>query len=87
MATKHMIQDLLTVAGKFVVDQKGHWQHDDWEALLVRVSEMGVTVGDEGKRNLGNLLEASKYFYGALPAKAPGKRTAAKAKAKAKTKA
>jgi len=86
MAAKHKVQDLLAVVGKFVADQKGAWEHDDWEALLVQVSAIGVDLSDENKRNLGNLLEASKYFHGALPAKAPKKRAAAKPRAKAKAK-
>ena len=82
MATTHTVQKLLTVTGKFVVDQKGAWEHGDWEALLDGVTGMGLELTDECKRNLGNICEATKYFYHKLPATPPRKKAAARAKAK-----
>ncbi len=84
MAT-HTVHALLAEAGKFVVSQKGVWNHDDWERLLAQVEKMNLKLTDECKRNLGNILEAAKYFYLKLPlpAEAPAKKAPAKKKAKA----
>ena len=87
MATNHSIQKLLTMAGKFVVDHKGMWEHEQWESFLGEVSNMGMEVSDECKRNLGNILEASKFFYCAMPAESDGKAPATKAATKPRAKA
>ncbi|MBI4558816.1 MAG: hypothetical protein HY706_14635 [Candidatus Hydrogenedentes bacterium] len=81
MATKSGLEKLLGMAGEFVVKQHGDWNHADWEGLVEKVSMNGVAADDESKRNLGNILEASKYFYQILPAPPPMKRAAAKKKA------
>ena len=83
MATKNGLNSLLEAAAKFVVNQQGQWQHDEWEDLLAKVSEMGMPVTDETKRALGNILESCKYFYPIVASAAPPKK-AAKPKAKAK---
>ncbi|NIA15908.1 MAG: hypothetical protein GWP08_17740, partial [Nitrospiraceae bacterium] len=86
MATKSTLESLLDLAGKFVIAQKGEWEHADWEALLSKAAAMGIVLNDEFKRNLGNILESCKYFYVVCPT-APAKKAAArKAKAKAKPK-
>lgn len=101
MATKTAFQTILDTAADFVVSKKGQWEHDDWEILLAKIAKTGICLDDEAKRNLGNILESSKYFYyettccgsacdkAAPKAKAPAKaaaKTAAKPKAKAKAK-
>ena len=84
-AAKNMLEKLLDLAGEFVTEQKGAWEHDDWEAFLAKATKTGVEMDDESKRNLGNILEASKYFYQMMPpAPAPQQKTKAKTKAKAK---
>jgi hypothetical protein len=62
---------LLDTAGQFVEKQKGRWEHDDWEALLTRVADMGVPIVDETKRTLGNILESCKHFYAIAATIAP----------------
>ena len=91
MATsKNPMQQLLDMAGNFVTQQKGKWEHKDWEAFLGQVSKAGVELTDEVKRNIGNILEASKHFYGhvsTVPDKnAPNPKAKAKTKSKASTK-
>ena len=78
MASKRPLQNLLDLSGAFVVAQKGRWNHADWEAFLKKTEAAGVKLTDEAKRNLGNLLEASKHFYELLPKGAPKKKAAAK---------
>ncbi len=73
MAKTHPVQKLLTLAGKFVAEQQGDWDHEAWERLLAEAAQSGMNMDDEAKRNLGNILEGSKYFYHKLPAKAPRK--------------
>lgn len=95
MATKTTLQSVLELAGKFVADQKGQWNHDSWEAFLGKIGALGVTVDDEAKRNLGNILESCKFFLcdsaccasgcGKPAAKVKSAPKAAKPKAKAKT--
>ncbi|HOZ46533.1 MAG TPA: hypothetical protein PLO37_06125 [Candidatus Hydrogenedentes bacterium] len=84
MAAKNTIEGLLALAGKFVTDQNGAWEHEDWEHFLEEVAKLGFDLTDENKRNLGNILEACKFFYHCLPACGP---TAKKAPAKRKAKA
>ncbi len=86
MATsKNSLQEMLDMAGKFVTQQKGKWEHKDWEAFLSKVSKAGVELTDEVKRNLGNILEASKHFY--TKVSVVPDRKAAKAKSRSKSKA
>ena len=85
MATKSTLQSMLDLAGKFVIDQKGCWEHADWEVLLAKVGAMGMALSDETKRNLGNILESCKYFY-ANGAGSPAKEEKARPKAKPKAK-
>ena len=82
--TRHGLFDLLECVGQFVVKQKGSWEHPEWEALMEHVGKSGFILEDEGKRNLGNLLEAAKYFYQTAPKKALAKKTTAKKKTAAK---
>lgn len=82
MAKKHSLQELLDLAGKFVTEQQGQWDHDAWEALLVKAEALGLELADENKRNLGNILEAAKYFYFCMPEEALKRVVKPKAKAK-----
>lgn len=81
--SKNALQSVLEMAGTFVTSQKGSWEHGDWETLLAKMESQGVQVTDETKRNLGNILEASKYFY-TLPVAKPAKKRAAAKKPAAK---
>jgi hypothetical protein len=86
MATKNMVEQVLELAGKFVVAQKGTWQHADWEAFLGKAAALGVPITDETKRSLGNILESCKEFLCTDGPCAPApKKAAAKPKAKAKS--
>lgn len=81
-AVKNPMEKLLALAGEFVMKQQGVWAHEDWEHFVAAAEKTGFTLDDEGKRNLGNILEALKFFYFQMPAevKAP------KPKKKASTK-
>jgi len=81
---KNGLSKLLDLAAAFVTQQKGEWNHDEWEALLGKAEQIGFVVDDESKRNLGNILEASKYFYGVMPV-APKKKAAPRKKKAAGT--
>ena len=92
MPAKTILQGVLDAAGQFVVTQKGEWNHEQWEALLEKVAALGLDSSDETKRNLGNILESAKFFYGcsdccAVGASKPKAKAAAKPKAKTKAKA
>ncbi|HOF39671.1 MAG TPA: hypothetical protein PLD73_06325 [Candidatus Hydrogenedentes bacterium] len=78
-AAKAGVEKLLALAGQFIATQKGVWEHEDWEAFLAKAGALGMPMDDECKRNLGNILEAGKFFYGILPSTpAPKKAPAAK---------
>ena len=63
MAANITLNELLGLAGDFVVNQKGAWEHGDWEVLLAKLAETGLELDDEAKRNLGNILESARHFY------------------------
>ncbi|HRK35487.1 MAG TPA: hypothetical protein PLJ47_12895 [Candidatus Hydrogenedentes bacterium] len=91
MKSKNSLTSMLKMAGDFVTQQKGKWEHKDWEAFLEQVQKAGIELTDEVKKTLGHLLEVSKAFYmnvSSVPnKKKPAKKSTAKAKSKAKTKA
>ena len=86
MVTKNVLQKLLDLAGQFVVDQKGKWNHAEWEGFLEKAGKLGIALNDETKRNLGNILEASKSFIGMKPIVEPKAPASATGPAKPKTK-
>ncbi|HOV34319.1 MAG TPA: hypothetical protein PLX23_13250 [Candidatus Hydrogenedens sp.] len=67
MGTKHSVEQIFEQAAKFVVKQKGEWEHDDWENFLGKISDYKVELHDELAIRLGALLELGKYFYFNLP--------------------
>ena len=72
MPATSTLSKLLNGIGKFVVDQNGQWGHDEWEELVEDSRALGYPFDeDECKRNLGNILEASKYFFLREPGSAP----------------
>ncbi len=83
MATaKASIKKLMELGEGFVIKQKGCWEHSDWEGLVNKVRALGIEMNDEGKRNLGNILEGTRFFYLHMPETtkrktAPRKRPAA----------
>ena len=87
MASKSVLQKVLDLTAEFVMAQKGVWSHEEWEGFLAKATALGVELTDESKRNLGNILEASRCFYseaGTCACKSP--KPAAKPRAKAKPK-
>lgn len=75
-AAKSELDKLFESVVKFVKKRRGKWEHADWEAFVAQVEQIGYPAGDELKRNLGNMLEAAKYFYLQMPP-APAKRKSA----------
>jgi len=83
-AKKNEVQKILEVVGDFVTKQGGAWEHADWESFLKKADKIGISMDDEGKRHLGNLLEAAKLLYHKAGITPEPKSAKAKAKAKAK---
>ncbi|MGC8738868.1 MAG: hypothetical protein ACP5UA_09515 [Candidatus Hydrogenedens sp.] len=67
MGAKYSVEHIFEQAAKFVVKQKGEWEHNDWENFLGKVSEYQIELHDELIVKLGTLLELGKYFYFNLP--------------------
>lgn len=67
MGAKYTVEQVFEQAAKFVVKQKGEWEHDDWENFLGKISEYQFELHDELIMKLGTLLELGKYFYLNLP--------------------
>jgi hypothetical protein len=87
MAAASPMAKVLNLCAKFVTDQDGKWNHEDWERLSAQVQKLGYPCDqDECKRNLGNILESCRYFYRHVPQGAAGAAPAKKrAPAKKKT--
>ncbi|HOJ33410.1 MAG TPA: hypothetical protein PKY35_05245 [Candidatus Hydrogenedentes bacterium] len=79
---KNPMEKLLALAAEFVMKQQGTWAHEDWESFVAAAEKTGYSFDDEGKRNLGNILEALKFFYFQMPAEVkvsnPKKKAAAR---------
>ena len=84
-AKKNEVQKLLELAVEFVTKRNGDWDHEEWEGFLKKAEKIGPVSDDPGKRNLGNILEAAKFFYQRADIE-PSKPTKAKAKAAAEKK-
>lgn len=67
MGAKHSVAHIFEQAAKFIVKQKGEWEHNDWEDFLGKISECQFELHDELIVKLGSLLELGKYFYFNLP--------------------
>lgn len=67
MGAKYSVEHIFEQAAKFVVKQKGEWEHNDWEDFLGKISEYQIELHDELMVKLGTLLELGKYFYYNLP--------------------
>jgi hypothetical protein len=80
---KNPLQQILDEAGNFVTKQRGKWEHKDWEAFLEKAKRAGGDWGEELRKNLGNILEASKNLYNSLT-DVPDKKKAAKKSSKRK---
>ena len=63
MAKSSTMQKVLSEVGTFVNAKKGSWEHNDWEGFLEKIDKLHIAMDDECKRNLGNLLESSRYFF------------------------
>ncbi len=85
-AKKNELQKILELAGEFVTKREGVWDHGEWESFLKKVDKIGGVIDDEGKRNLGNILEASKFLFHRSEDAGEPKPAKSKAKAKAKAK-
>ena len=64
-ATTTAFDDLVKLAGEFVTSRKGIWDHAAWLDFLAGVQKAGVDLSEEMQSHLGELLEATKRFYGA----------------------
>lgn len=67
MGVKHSVEEIFNQAAKFVVKQKGEWNHSDWENFLEKISGFQIDLNDELVVKLGSLLELGKYLYQNLP--------------------
>ena len=83
MATKSRLQKVLDLAGKFVIDQKGVWSHEEWLTFVDGAAALGIETNDENKRRLGNILESCKNLYSEAEDASAAKKAAAKPRAKA----
>lgn len=75
MATKQAHQKLLDLAGQFIIENNDGWDHFAWEELLRKAADLGFDFHpDESRRQMGNILEAARFFRGCAPAPASKKR-------------
>ena len=62
------LASLIDLAGKFVEQRKGIWNHEAWSDFLADVQKKGFEVTDEMTAYLGSVLESMKQFYQAAAA-------------------
>ena len=60
--------NLIDLAGKFVEQRKGIWDHEAWSDFLSDVQKKGFEVTDEMTAYLGSVVESMKQFYQAATA-------------------
>lgn len=87
MATQITVSQVFEQITDFLAKQGDDWDHAAWEALVASMAKQGLEPSDEMRRNLGNILEASKFFLGHMPAKPAKAKAKSRAKPKAKAKA
>jgi len=63
MPAKTNLEAILEQSAKFVLEKKAQWDHQGWENFLDSVAGLGMSMDDETKRHLGNILESSKHLY------------------------
>ena len=54
---------LIVLAGKFVEQHKGIWDHEAWSEFIADVQKKGFDITDETSTHLGSVLESMKQFY------------------------
>ncbi len=62
------LSSLIDLAGKFVEQRKGIWDHEAWSGFLSDVQKKGFELTDEMTTYLGSVLESMKQFYQAATA-------------------
>jgi hypothetical protein len=55
--------ELVQLAGDFVIQQRGVWDHPAWVDFLSRVEAGGIKVSPEMETYLGDLVEAIRRFH------------------------
>jgi len=61
------LQAVSNQVAQFVVQSKGMWDHAAWERFLRDVQAAGIKLTGETTHYLGEILEASRQVYSALP--------------------
>jgi hypothetical protein len=54
---------LLETASEFVENQRGWWEHPDWEGFLQTLTGDGFQVSKDLEPPIGNILEIFKQYY------------------------
>lgn len=57
---------MLEKGRKFVEEQKGQWEHIQWDELLGDLQSKGGQLTDEAKHRFGEALEGMKNIYGEM---------------------
>ncbi len=71
MATKKAVnqfEELFKMAGKFVEQQKGAWDHNTWLEFVTDAQKKGLELNEEMKNTVGTAMDAMKTCYESLTA-------------------
>ena len=60
---KTTLDELVQLAGDFVVEQRGVWDHATWMDFVSRVESLGINISEEMETYLGELVEAIRKFH------------------------
>ena len=58
-----LFDEIITSAKQFVEEQKGKWDHTQWESFLSDLQDKGVSITEEIKNSIGDILESLKGLY------------------------
>ncbi len=55
--------EIVKLAGDFVTQQQGNWDHAEWLDFLSTLQKKGYEISEEAQGYVGQMLEATKSFY------------------------
>ncbi len=70
IATRGMektMHDMTDITAKFVINNRGVWDHAQWEKYLKDIQKTGIELNAETQNYIGGLLESARKLYETLP--------------------
>ncbi len=86
-AISETMASLSSLTADFIKKTKGIWDHTGWEDFITELQQKGISLTEETREYIGEVLESAKEFYKTMPATELTKepKTTVKASSKEKT--